>query len=215
MASSTRRKPLTDADLIEILNADDSEVYMSDEDHDEDDVPPVQTKKPNMFDEVMGNSEEMIAEEEKNSPNPTMSIPDHEAVPIELIDEFSQYVVTERKDIHFRRQFFASKTSFEPNRKIEEDFEEKATPMYYFSKFIPKEIYERLAIYTNIYAEQTGQSTQTFKRTCSDEMMKFVGIHLLMGTMKLPQIRMYWSKFLNRASISSVMSCDRFLQKTQ
>ena len=44
----------------------------------------------------MGNSEEMIAEEEENSSNPTMIIPGDEAVTIEFIDEFAQYVVTEK-----------------------------------------------------------------------------------------------------------------------
>lgn len=63
-------------------------------------------------------------------------------------------------------------------------------PISYFMKYFPEEAFSKMAIFTNIYAEQ--KSTNKWVQTTSAEMKVFVGIHLMIGILKLPRVRMYW-----------------------
>ena len=47
------------------------------------------------------------------------------------------------------------------------------------------------------------QKRSTFKHTEPGEISKLIGVHILMGVIKLPQIRMYWNSTLKTDSISS------------
>jgi len=65
-------------------------------------------------------------------------------------------------------------------------------PISYFLKYFPEEAFSKMVIFTNIYAEQ--KSTNKWLQTTSAEMKVFVGIHLIMGVLNLPRVRMYWQK---------------------
>lgn len=65
---------------------------------------------------------------------------------VEFIDEFSQYNVTEKNKIEFRRRpsDFSRFSFIDANISVENATDatdiEDLTPMHYFEKFIPKEI---------------------------------------------------------------------------
>ena len=73
--------------------------------------------------------------------------------------------------------------------------------------FFSDELIEHIAEQTNMYAlQQTGISLETDK----DDMEQFIGILILMSVIKLPQIKMYWSKETCVSSISEIMTGKRF-----
>lgn len=67
-----------------------------------------------------------------------------------------------------------------------------------------------MAGYTNIYAQQKG--VKNFKDTSSNEMKVFVGIHLLMGAINFPRVRMYWQMKYRISIIADAMTRNRFFQ---
>ena len=55
---------------------------------------------------------------------------------------------------------------------------------------------------------QTGHSLETTPK----EIRKFFGVSIMMGTLKYPRIRMYWSKSMGATSINNAMKRDRFFK---
>lgn len=51
-----------------------------------------------------------------------------------------------------------------------------------------------------------------FKPTTSLELMKFIGVQVLMGTLKLSRLKTYWNQHLGISAINNTMSYGRFLQ---
>lgn len=66
-----------------------------------------------------------------------------------------------------------------------------------------------LAEKTNIYALQ---SENTFNLTNKDDMCKFVGLHILLGCLGLPRIRMYWEAAYKINILLGTMSRFSFFQ---
>ncbi|KAL4126370.1 hypothetical protein QTP88_010592 [Uroleucon formosanum] len=63
-------------------------------------------------------------------------------------------------------------------------------PISYFMKYFTEEAFDEMAIFTNIYAEQ--KSTNQWVQITSAEMKVFVGIHLMMGVLNLPRVRIFF-----------------------
>ncbi|KAL4104679.1 hypothetical protein QTP88_019961 [Uroleucon formosanum] len=83
------------------------------------------------------------------------------------------------------------------------------TPMEYFKKYFPEELYELAALCTNqYYMENTGK----ILKTTFIEMKQFFGIHVIIGCIKFPRLRMYWSAKFRYDPVASIMSRDRFFQ---
>ena len=85
------------------------------------------------------------------------------------------------------------------------------TPYSYFKRYIPDEVFAMMADMTNLYATQCG--TRGYRPTTADEMEVLTGLHIVMGCMKFPRVRMYWesSVMLKLIEISR-MTRDRFVQ---
>lgn len=69
----------------------------------------------------------------------------------------------------------------------------------YFSLMVPDDIFEEIAVQTNLFAEQRQRSVKPssrshkWKPTTKDEVKRFFGLILYMGLVKLPKISLYWS----------------------
>ncbi|KAH9645922.1 hypothetical protein HF086_011384 [Spodoptera exigua] len=93
-----------------------------------------------------------------------------------------------------------------------------AAPGEYFSLMVPDEIFEEIAIQTNLFAEQQGLSAKpssgsnNWKPTTKVEIKLFFGLILYMGLVKLPKINLYWStdRVFGQTFAASVMSRNRF-----
>jgi hypothetical protein len=85
--------------------------------------------------------------------------------------------------------------------------EKELSPLDYFHLFMKADFIDYLVEETNRYSvEKTGRSINCTKK----EMEMFIGILLLMGVVKLPSYRLYWSQFYRYAPIADVMGCSRF-----
>ncbi|CAG4992906.1 unnamed protein product [Colias eurytheme] len=91
-------------------------------------------------------------------------------------------------------------------------------PGEYFSLVVPDKIFESIAIQTNLFAEQAGQSSKpssrshSWKPTTINEIKQVFGLILYMGLVKLPKIADYWStnQIFGQKFPGTVMSRNRF-----
>ncbi len=63
---------------------------------------------------------------------------------------------------------------------------------------------------TNIYAEQKG--VKGYKHASASEIEVLVGLHMAMGVLGFPRVRMYWSSTIKTGIFRDTMSRDRFFQ---
>lgn len=127
----------------------------------------------------------------------------------EEIETEQQSDIYEKSNIKWKRgSFIPDVVSFQ--QKSNPNCDPEKSPLEYFKKYFDDELFERFATYTNIYAQQ--QNKFNVKTTNSSEIKILFGLHMLMGYIKLPRVRMYWSPELNLEIFKSSMTCDRFFQ---
>lgn len=83
-------------------------------------------------------------------------------------------------------------------------------PIDYFSKYITESLYEDLTFNTNLYAVRN--EVRNFKPCTSTEIKIFLGLHIIMGNLKFPRIRLYWDSSLDMKIFLENMTRDRFFQ---
>ena len=87
------------------------------------------------------------------------------------------------------------------------DVNEPGEPWDYFSKFLTDELVETMRDKTNIYHfQEKGVSLGV----TSKEIETMIGIHVEMGTMSYPQIRLYWTSKRRHPLIANNMTLNRF-----
>lgn len=109
----------------------------------------------------------------------------------------------EKKDVSWkRRTYVVPNTDFSPGNK--ENNYVQQTPLMYFLKYFPDEVFVELTEKTNMYSiAKHGRNIAT----SVDEIKRFVAIHILMGVIRFPRLRMYWApatriQFMNNINIS-------------
>ena len=85
--------------------------------------------------------------------------------------------------------------------------EEENTPFQYFLQFCDRNLISHIVEQTNLYSVQVNGSSVV---TTQNEMEQFLGILILMGIIKYPQYRMYWSPGTRIPAIADVMPLARF-----
>lgn len=84
------------------------------------------------------------------------------------------------------------------------------TPLDYFIKYFPESLFEEMAGFTQIYSQQMG--VKNFEETSSNEIKVFVGVHLLMGVINFPRVRMYWQSKYRITVIADAITRNRIFQ---
>ncbi|XP_014482725.1 PREDICTED: piggyBac transposable element-derived protein 2-like, partial [Dinoponera quadriceps] len=96
-----------------------------------------------------------------------------------------------------------------------------------YKLFLCDDIIDLMVLETNKYYEKCAlqahssvtirKHKQQWKPTTRDEMHIFIGILLIMGVVKVPEIRLYWSKdpMFSNERIKSAMSRERYLDILQ
>ena len=79
----------------------------------------------------------------------------------------------------------------------------KKTPLEYFKMFFPESLLRMIVNNTNLYSVQ--KNTKSVK-TSIEEIKTYIGMKILMGIIKLPSYRNYWSGALRYPAIADVMS---------
>lgn len=84
---------------------------------------------------------------------------------------------------------------------------EEKFPVCYFLQYFSSPFFEKMAKMTNTHSLQSGQ---TFKPTNKNEMTTFVGLHIIMGCLSFPRVRMYWDSVYSIGLFLNTMSRNRF-----
>lgn len=81
-------------------------------------------------------------------------------------------------------------------------------PYEYFSRYVPKSVFTELADKTNMYSIcHDGKSVLTDE----EEIRRLIALHLAMGVIRYPRLRLYWKPSFKTELLSSVsMSRNRF-----
>lgn len=80
------------------------------------------------------------------------------------------------------------------------------TPLSYFENYFPDSFFEKTATYTAMYSmSKFGKQLDT----SSTEIKKLFGVHLIMGSIPYPRLRMYFSRGYGLHAVKSVLSRDR------
>ena len=81
------------------------------------------------------------------------------------------------------------------------------TPLKYFYMFFPEALIQTVVTQSNLYSVQKSQKCVD---TDEEEMKSFIGMHVLMGVVKLPSYLDYWNRTLRYPRIADVMPRNRF-----
>ena len=82
-------------------------------------------------------------------------------------------------------------------------------PIDFFKLFWTDNITQNFVEQTNLYSvQEQGKNIST----CAKEIEQFLGVHILMGIMKLPDYNLYWEAETRYPKIADVMSNKQFEQ---
>lgn len=87
--------------------------------------------------------------------------------------------------------------------------QEPQTPLTYFKEYFEDDFWEFVATRTNLYWVQTNGTTLGMT---AREAKTLFGIHIVMGSLKFPQARMYWAAATRVSLIADAMPRDRFFR---
>lgn len=88
------------------------------------------------------------------------------------------------------------------------DYYEIQAPLVYFNRYFNDAEIEKMVEMTNRYAIQNGSSWN--KPTDIWEIKTFIALHIRMGCLKYPRVRMYWDTTLGLSNFSQYMTVNRF-----
>lgn len=89
-----------------------------------------------------------------------------------------------------KRRFVPANTTFTPEDDDTSSSSGFDSPFEYFIRYFPLEIFTQLAEYTNIYSVfKSGKCVNTTE----NEMRRLVALHIIMGIINYPRLRLYWA----------------------
>ncbi|KAM7282123.1 piggyBac transposable element-derived protein 3 [Ixodes scapularis] len=100
-------------------------------------------------------------------------------------------------------------TGFSARGDFDVTADETSTPLTYFSRYVPQSVFKGITEATNEYSVLTSH---TNVNTSPDEVWKLVGMHVLMGVISLPRVRLYWDNTAKVPLISETMTPKRFFK---
>ncbi|XP_037866663.1 piggyBac transposable element-derived protein 4 [Bombyx mori] len=113
-----------------------------------------------------------------------------------------------------------SQIAFTEPTGIKKPYDEElrnADPGAYFSLIVSDDIFEEIAVQTNLYAERRESTMpssrlNSWKPTNKNEVKSLFGLIMYMGLVKLPKISLYWStdRVFKQTFAPSIMSRNRF-----
>ena len=132
-------------------------------------------------------------------------------------EDFAGFQVITEDRQRFERQ---KKRNYTKTRGVSANLPHDAKKVDFFMLFWDNEMWERLVLESNRYAEQQrtahppARSYSTFKAFSVEEMKTFIGLCLMMGILRLPKRSDYWrvleNCWLAHTKFGKAMSRNRF-----
>lgn len=94
------------------------------------------------------------------------------------------------------------------NEKLSEDIMTLDTPYAFFKYFFSDTLMRNIMQESNLYLVQ--QDPNTSKSVTLLKLQKFLGILLMMSTVRLPNIRSYWKDTIGNRTIIETMGVNKF-----
>ncbi|CAI6355190.1 unnamed protein product [Macrosiphum euphorbiae] len=116
--------------------------------------------------------------------------------------------ITSKRNIKWAQKPFNQPTIKLDDLEQNNNILELKSPLQYFSEYFDDDVFENMAYHTNLYAVQKGVTR--FKPTDMYEMKRLIGIHIIMGNLKYPRVRLYWQKHFEVNLVTQNMTRDRF-----
>jgi hypothetical protein len=187
---------LMNGDVSEIEDLNDSD---TEEMEDETQAPQLPEEEP-----ALAEIEEDGMDEEVDEPDVPAN--GHEA-------PYCNFNLTSKKDIKWRRtarlggipQCWEDKPTSVPQDQLE-----PLMPVDYFYRYMPDSIFELMAAMTSMYALQKGECG--FKAPDASEIKTLTGLHIVMGSLKLPRVRLYWDQSVRMNLFTENMTVNRFFK---
>lgn len=131
-------------------------------------------------------------------------------IPLQIPPPRNEFPITQKKNIKWLQQPFQCPTIVLKDLETQVQVDYLRNPIDFFLQYFENDFFEIIAFNTNLYTVQNNNTH--FKPTNKHEIQTLIAIHLIMGCLKFPRIRMYWEEKFRVPLISNSMSRDRFLQ---
>ena len=112
------------------------------------------------------------------------------------------------QSVTFTLEFTHQQAGNGPQQLAPDDIHRDWNPIDHFNQYVDNDLYLISQATNQIAMIQTGHSLET----TPEEIRKFFGVSIMMGTLKYPRIRMYWSKSSGVTSIKNAMKRDGFFK---
>ena len=117
--------------------------------------------------------------------------------------------VTEKASIKWCRHDFQSPDIVWNEVEQNDIHSDVLSPLSYFQKYIGDVEFEKMAEFTNIFAHQNNVQ---FRQTNPAEIKSLFGLHIAIGCLKFPKVRLFWDRALRINLFHETMTRDRFFQ---
>lgn len=220
---SKNKNPLTEEQLLYYLeNDDDSDIpLLSDEDdqgwsdkYNDDDEDIFEMLDARHEEENIGLDHDVQAETEK-----LFEVVEEEVIPDILKQEIEDFVqihgFTDKNEVEWMnnvvyetRNIKWYKPSILPDPVVA-----LPAPIDFFMKYVPEKIFHKMVDMTNLYAAQ--KNIPRFSPTTVQKIKLFIGVHIAIGNLQFPRVRMYWSPKYGIPLIKESISLLRFFKLRQ
>ncbi|KAH6948602.1 hypothetical protein HPB50_025223 [Hyalomma asiaticum] len=109
------------------------------------------------------------------------------------------------KNFQWKKKVYVppSDTDFSGHNECPPEADVTCTPYMYFSRYVPESTFKVIAENTNQHSVKT---TLHNMNTTANELRKQFGMHILMGVIHLPRVRLYWNPVMKVSLIRETMT---------
>lgn len=208
-----RKRILTERELLEELEKGLSDIEgLDSEDSDEDIIIPREIGDP-LPDDIEEDTEENFEQpDEDQDIIEERMIDDEQPMPNSrnYEDTLRNISISKKIEIEWMQGVkFQTRCMFLKDQSVQNlSLENEISPIEYFMKYFPENLFEKMVECTNIYALQNND--MHFPPTNVKELKAFFGLHIITGCLKFPRLSMYWNKSLKVQIFHETMSINRF-----
>jgi hypothetical protein len=121
----------------------------------------------------------------------------------------NNFPITNKQNIKWLNEPFQSLTLKLDELENEVHPTSMPSPIDYFNQYFQEDFFDNIAFNTTLYTVQNGIQ---FQPTNGMEIKSLIAIHIIMGSLKFPRVRMYWEEIFKINIVANTMTRDSFFQ---